>query len=58
MGTQDIQGYTGYTVSLGYSWLYRIYRGIQGYTCYAGIITYCTNILAGLYGDYYELLAR
>ena len=30
MGTQDIPGYTGYTVSLGYSWVYRVYRGIQG----------------------------
>ena len=27
------------------------------YTCYAGIITYCINILGSLYGDYHELLA-
>ena len=37
---------------------------IQGYVryawytcCYAGIITYCTDILGSLYGDYHELLA-
>ena len=51
MGTQDIHRYTGY---IG---VYRIYSttkvnmGIQGYTCYAGIITYRTNILGSLYGD-------
>ena len=27
------------------------------YLLYAGIITYCTNILGSLYGDCYELLA-
>ena len=30
MGTQDIQGYTGYTVLLGKTWVHEIYRGIQG----------------------------
>ena len=41
-GGISIQGY------VGYAW----------YTCcYAGIITYCTNILGSLYGDYHELLA-
>ena len=42
--------YTGYTVLLGYTWVHRIYRGIQRYTCYAGIITYCTNISGSLFG--------
>ena len=27
MGKQDIQGYTRYTVLLGYSWVHRIYMG-------------------------------
>ena len=48
MGKQDIRGYTGYTVLLRYSWVHRIYRGIQ----------YCTNILGSLYGDCHELLAE
>ena len=48
MGKQDIWGYTGYTVLLRYSWVHRIYRGIQ----------YCTNILGSLYGDYHESLAE
>ena len=34
MGTQDIQGYTGYTVLLGQTWVHRIYRGIQGIQYY------------------------
>ena len=29
-GKQHIQEYTGYAVSLGLTWLDRIYRGIQG----------------------------
>ena len=31
MGKQDIQGYTGYTVLLGYTWVNRIHKGIQHY---------------------------
>ena len=34
MGTQDIEGYKGDTVSLGRTWVHRIYRGIQGIQYY------------------------
>ena len=41
MGTQDVQGYTGYTVSLGKKWVQRINMGtqdIQGYTGYTVLL--------------------
>ena len=37
MVKKDIQGYTGYTVLLGYTWVNRIHRGIQGIQNYYGI---------------------
>ena len=37
-GKQDIQGYTRYTVLLGYSWVHRIYMGTYIYIyIYRGI---------------------